>query len=132
MLTLLQRSDKTGTNMEVAILENRQTGRGQFNELDLDAGGYPTGNDGTVWATYDLRQAETIRNALVAQHIGCTLKETILRRNTLYLLKVDDAMELAEAMEFIWRSPSGLCLQPDWHYPMGSENKSFNKWINGN
>ncbi len=106
-------------------------GSGPVSELDLDSNGYPTGNDGTVWATFDLRQAETVRNALGAQHIGCTLKEAGIRRMTLYLLKVQDVMELAEAMEFVWRGPSGLRLQPDWHYSIGSENASFNKWING-
>jgi hypothetical protein len=40
-------------------------------------------------------------------------------------------MELTDAVDFIWREASGLRLQPDWHYPMGSANDSFDKWING-
>jgi hypothetical protein len=99
--------------------------------LSLDKNGYPTGEDGTVWATYDLRQAETIRNALIAQHIDCTLKEGNLRRKILYLLHVGGGKELDDAMNFVWRDSGGLRLQPDWHYSIGSENESFDKWING-
>jgi hypothetical protein len=117
--------------MEVAILNNRQTHRRQENELDLDTRGYPTGKDGTVWATFDLRQAEIIRNALLTQHIGCKLKETSLDGKKLYLLRVADERELEEAMDFIWKDKGGLRLTPDWSYSDGEVNKSFEMWLSG-
>lgn len=106
-------------------------GRGPVNELDLDTNGYPTGNDGTVWATYDLQQAETIRNALVALHITCALKERKLRSAVLYLLHISDGKDLSDAMDFIWREDSGLRLKPDWGYVDGETNKSFERWLSG-
>ena len=47
------------------------------------------------------------------------------------LLCIPEAREVAAAVDFIWREPSGLRLQPDWSYPAGKENESFEKWING-
>ena len=47
------------------------------------------------------------------------------------LFCIPEAREVAAAVDFIWREPSGLRLQPDWWYRAGVENESFNKWING-
>jgi hypothetical protein len=117
--------------MEVAIVENRQRGRSPVDALDLDADGYPTGNDGTVWATFDFRQADIIRNALLTQRITCELKEMKTHDKPLHLLHIADVMELAEAIDFIWRDNGGLRLQPDWSYADGEINKSFEQWLSG-
>ena len=47
------------------------------------------------------------------------------------LFCIPEAREVATAVDFIWREPGGLRLQPDWWYPAGAENESFDKWING-
>lgn len=112
-------------------MENHQTGRGPVAELELDTNGYPTGNDGTVWATFDVRQADIIRNALLTQRISCELKEVKTKTKPLYVLRIADVMELAEAMDFIWRESSGLRLKPDWSYADGEINKSFEQWLGG-
>ncbi|HET6273990.1 MAG TPA: hypothetical protein VFG32_13510 [Bacteroidota bacterium] len=110
---------------------NHQTTRSPENKFELDTTGYPTGKDGTVWATYDLRQAEIIRNALLTQHIGCKLKEIRLAGKALHFLHVAGEKELEEAMGFIWRDASGLRLKPDWSYADGEVNKSFELWLSG-
>jgi len=84
-----------------------------------------------VWATYHLHQAEIIKAALLAQSIACEVREQSLPGARLYLLCIPEAREVAAAVDFIWRDPSGLRLQPDWWYPAGAENESFNKWLNG-
>ena len=100
-------------------------------ELSLDTRGYPTGKDGAVWATFDLRQAEIIRNALLAQRIACELRDVKPDGNTLYLLRVADEKESEEAMDFIWKDKGGLRLTPDWSYSDGEVNKSFEMWLSG-
>ena len=110
---------------------NHQTTRSPENKLELDTTGYPTGKDGTVWATYDLRQAEIIRNALLAQRIACELRDIKPDGNTLYLLHVADKRGLEEAMDFIWKDKGGLRLTPDWNYADGEINKSFELWLSG-
>jgi hypothetical protein len=78
-----------------------------------------------------LRQAETIKAALLAQSMVCEMREQTLSGTRLYLLCIPEAREVAAAVDFIWREPNGLRLQPDWWYPAGAENESFKKWING-
>lgn len=106
-----------GTRLEVTVT---------YEEVD-----YLYGSNGVVWGTYHLRQAETIKAALLAQSISCEVYEQSLPGAHLYLLCITEAREVAAAADFIWRDPSGLRLQPDWWYPAGAENESFNKWING-
>jgi hypothetical protein len=106
-----------GTRLEVTLT---------YEEVD-----YLNGSTGIVWATYHLRQAETIKAALLAQNIACDLREHSLPGARLYLLSIPEAREVAAAVDFIWREPSGLRLRPDWWYPAGAENESFKKWING-
>lgn len=99
--------------------------------LSLDTNGHPSGKDSIVWATYDLRQAEIIRNALLTQRISCGQREMKLDGKMLHLLHVADEGELNEAMDFIWRDSSGLRLKPDWKYPEGTVNKSLEGWLSG-
>ena len=129
--TNMKKRKLKGDFIQTATYRKHRTTRSQESELDLDARGYPTGKDCTVWATYDLRQAEIIRNALLTQHIGCKLKETSLDGKTLHLLRVTGERELEEAMDFIWKDKGGLRLTPDWSYSDGEVNKSFEMWLSG-
>ncbi len=106
-----------GTGIEVTVA---------YEEVD-----YLNGSTGIVWATYHLPQAEIIKAALLAQGIACEMREQALRGARLYLLHLPEASQVATAVDFIWRDASGLRLRPDWWYPAGAVNASFDKWING-
>ena len=112
-------------------MKNRQADRRPENEIDLDATGYPTGRDGLVWATYDARQADIIRNALLAQHITCEIRDISQNEKALYLLHIADERTREDSLNFIWRDKSGLRLKPDWSYADGEINKSFEQWLGG-
>lgn len=90
-----------------------------------------SGAYGIVWATWDQRQAEVIFNALLAQNIVSTIGNIELEDSTLLLTKINNKEDAVEAIDFIWRKKSGLRLKPDWSYPMGEPNRSFEKWLNG-
>jgi hypothetical protein len=109
----------------------KKTPKSEPAKIPLDARGYPTGKDGTVWATFDLRQAEIIRNALLTQRIACELRNSKLDGKALYLLRLAGEGELEEAMQFIWKDKGGLRLLPDWSYREGEVNKSFERWLSG-
>ncbi len=106
-----------GTVVELSI---------QYEERD-----YLNGSESIIWATYDLRQAEIIRDALLTQRISCEIKNESLKTSKLHLLHVSNAEDIQSAIDFVWREKSGMRLKPDWVYPAGTENESFNKWING-
>jgi len=97
-----------------------------LNEHTLLSGEY-----GIVWATWDQRQAEVIFNALLAQNIASSIGNIVLDDSTLLLTKVNNKEDTGEAIDFIWRNDSGLRLKPDWSYPVGEPNRSFEKWLNG-
>lgn len=84
-----------------------------------------------MWATFDFKQADIIRNVLLTQRITCELKEMKTNDRQLHLLRIADVADLAEAMDFIWRESSGLRLKPDWSYADGEINKSFEQWLGG-
>jgi len=90
-----------------------------------------SGKGGIVWATFDFRQAEVIYNALLAQSISSVIGNIGLDEGNLLLIKIDNDKDIGEAMDFIWRKKGGLRLKPDWTYPDGEPNKSFEKWLNG-
>ena len=128
----MKRKDRKGDITKAATDRKHRTIRGrELAKLSLDPRGYPTGKDGTVWATFDLWQAEIVRNTLLAQHIACELGDMKLDGKTLNLLRVADERGLEEAMDFIWRDKGGLRLMPDWSYPKGSPNRSFEQWLSG-
>ena len=104
-----------GTRIEVKVT---------YEEVD-----YLHGSTGVVWATYHLHQAEIIKAALLAQSIACEVREQVLPGAQLYLLCISEARDAPAAVDFIWREKSGMRLKPDWDYPAGEENASFNKWI---
>ncbi|KAF0204512.1 MAG: hypothetical protein FD170_417 [Bacteroidetes bacterium] len=100
-------------------------------EVSLNEKVLLSGNHGIVWATYNMRQAEVISNALLAQNITSAIGRVELEDNVLLLIKIHQISDVAEAMDFIWRKEDGLRLKPDWTYPDGEPNKSFEKWLNG-
>jgi hypothetical protein len=100
-------------------------------DISLDKHTILSGEYGIVWATWDQRQAEVIFNALLAQNIASSIGKIMLDESTLLLIKVIDKEDTGEAIDFIWRKGSGLRLKPDWSYPFGEPNKSFEKWLNG-
>jgi hypothetical protein len=100
-------------------------------DVTLDEKALLSGEYGIVWATWDQRQAEVIYNALLAQNITSSIGKIELDKGCLLLLKIDNKKDTAEAMDFIWRKEGGLKLKPDWSYPDGEPNKSFEKWLNG-
>ncbi len=83
------------------------------------------------WGTYDLRQAEIIQNTLLAQHINCELKKIALQDLDMFLISITNEREIEVAIEFIWKSNSGLRLKPDWSYHEDEPNKSFELWLSG-
>ncbi len=96
-----------------------------FEEMDLI-----NGKNGIVWATYDVRQAEIIRDTLISQNINVNLNTKTIGAYKLHLLIVTNISDIDAALNFVWRDRSGLRLKPDWHYKSGQENESFNRWIN--
>lgn len=130
VIQLENRSKTEGSQITNAALPAIPYGTRLEVTLTYEEADYLNGSNGVVWATYHLRQAETIQAALLAQSISCEVREQSLPGARLYLLCITEAREVAAAVDFIWREPSGMRLQPDWWYPTGAENESFNKWIN--
>jgi hypothetical protein len=97
-----------------------------LNEQSLVSGEY-----GIVWATWDQRQAEVLSNALLARNIATVIGKIELEEGNLLLIKIDNNKDIGEAMDYIWRKEGGLKLKPDWTYPDGEPNRSFEKWLNG-
>jgi len=98
--------------------------------ISVDENVFLSGKDGIVWATYDLRQAEIIQSTLLAQHISSEVKN-FDSSDAIFLLKIINETDANEAIDFIWRNDGGLRLKPDWSYPDGEVNKSFELWLNG-
>ncbi|MBK7631829.1 MAG: hypothetical protein IPJ23_14205 [Ignavibacteriales bacterium] len=99
--------------------------------VSFEENDFLTGKSGIVWATYDLRQAEIIQSALIAQHINCEIKPLILEKGNLLLMRITNEKEIKDAVDFIWKSNDGLRLKPDWAYADGKTNKSFEQWLTG-
>jgi hypothetical protein len=97
----------------------------------LEAPDYLHGIEGAVWATYDRYQAGVVQSALQAQQISCDLREVFLNDKRLFVVHIRDPGQAEAAMDFVWREPDGLMLQPDWCYPAGAANESFLRWIEG-
>lgn len=95
----------------------------------LEAPDYLHGIEGAVWATYDRYQAEVVQSALQSQKISCEVREAFLSGKRLFVVHVRDPAQAEAAMDFVWREPDGLMLQPDWSYPAGAMNESFLKWL---
>jgi hypothetical protein len=98
--------------------------------ISLDENDFLLGKNGIVWATYDLRQADIIQNTLLAQNIYSEIKRIYLEKKEIYLLNIANESDIVDSIDFIWRNNTGLRLKPDWIYPKGETNKSFEKWLN--
>ena len=104
-----------GTKIEISL---------SYNDVD-----FLKGSNGIVWATYSRFQAETIKNALLAQNIFNEIKISNLVDKRLYLIFIQDMDEMEKAIDFVWREEAGLRLKLDWQYSANNENESFNKWL---
>ncbi|MCX8105008.1 MAG: hypothetical protein N3D80_03935 [Ignavibacterium album] len=100
--------------------------------LTIDEDEFLLGKDGIVWATVDLRQAEIIQSSLLVQQINSEIMKTEFPSITLFLIRIPQINEINAASDFIWRSQSGLRLLPDWNYPDGDTNQSFEIWLKDN
>jgi len=89
-----------------------------------------SGIDGFVWATKDFCQAEIITNALKIQHIESEIINAESNNISIFLIKVSQDEDIKEGFDFIQNDKSGLRLKPDWDYPEGERNQSFEQWIN--
>ncbi len=89
------------------------------------------GTGGIVWATYDQRQAEVIKNALFAMQINSDVKQIAFVEKEMFVMKIANNEDVNEAIDFIWRNNSGLRLKPDWRYEEGKTNNSFDQWLSG-
>lgn len=99
--------------------------------ISFDENDFLSGKEGIVWATYDPRQAEVVQNSLLAQNINCEIKKISLDTPDMFLIAVTNERETKVAIDFIWQGNNGLRLKPDWNYPQGETNKSFELWLNG-
>ena len=112
-------------------LPNLPFGSSLYITISFDEDEFISGKDGIVWATYFSRQAEIIRNALLALQINSEIHEIQSSNETMLLIKVTSKKEINDAVDFIWRGSSGLRLKPDWSYAEGETNKSFELWLSG-
>ena len=99
--------------------------------IAFDENDFLSGNDGIIWASYDQRQVDIIKNALLAQNVNTELKVKTLGKLKIFLLQINNHKDLNDAVDFIWKSNKGLRLKPDWSYPQGESNKSFEQWLSG-
>ena len=98
--------------------------------VSIDVNSLISGIDGFVWATKDICQAEIICNALKVQKIDVEIVKVELEKSALYLIKVNRKEDIKKVIDFIQNDAGGLRLKPDWNYPEGERNQSFEQWIN--
>ena len=89
------------------------------------------GHGGFVWATLSVGQAEIIQSTLLAQHINSEIKTISAASKKLFALRIMNESDIEDAVNFIWQSLDGLRLKPDWVYPEGEKNASFEQWLGG-
>lgn len=106
--------------------------------ITFDESDFLSGKNGIVWAAYDLRQVEVIQSALLVQHLNSEIKNigfiqrtSNISKENMFLISITNGSDINEAIDFIWRSGSGLRLKPDWTYPDKESNHSFELWLNG-
>jgi hypothetical protein len=99
--------------------------------ISFDENDFLSGKDGVIWASYDSRQIDIIKNSLFAQNIITNVKLINFGGRKMFLLQVYNQKDVNEAINFIWKSDTGLRLKPDWSYPQGEPNKSFEQWLSG-
>ena len=77
-------------------------------EMTLDENEFLSGKNGTVWATYDSRQAEIIQSTLLAQQINCEINNISFDNEYLFLIIITNKTEVQEAIDFIWKNNAYL------------------------
>jgi len=100
--------------------------------ISYDENDFLSGDKGIVWGSYDPKQIEIIKNALFAQNIITEVVTKFLENRKVLLLIVTNKNDVQDSINFIWKSKSGLCLKPDWTYPDGATNLSFEQWVSEN
>jgi hypothetical protein len=98
--------------------------------VSMDLNKLISGIDGYVWATWDSLQAEIICNALRVQNVDLEIVKIEIENKVMYLIKITKEEDVMNVIDFIHNEKSGLRLKPDWTYPEGEPNESFNQWIN--
>jgi len=63
--------------------------------------------------------------------INSEINEIQSYNQIIHLIEVTNEKGIKEAVDFTWRSSSGLRLKADWAYSEGEINKSFEMWLNG-
>ena len=99
--------------------------------ISFDEEEFLLGTGGIVWATYDNRQAEVIKNALFALQINSDVSQVYFVEKAMFVIRISNKNDVNEAIDFIWRNNSGLRLKPDWSYEDGKRNNSFDQWLSG-
>lgn len=89
-----------------------------------------SGINGFVWVTKESCQAEIITNALQIQNIESEIVNTDSNNTKIYMIKVIREEDIKQAVDFLQNDNSGLRLKPDWNYPAGERNESFEQWLN--
>jgi hypothetical protein len=98
--------------------------------VSMDLNKLISGIDGYVWATWNSQQAEIISNALRVQNVELEIVKIEQEIKVMYLIKITKEEDITNVIDFIHNEKSGLRLKPDWTYPEGEPNESFNQWIN--
>jgi len=98
--------------------------------VSMDLNKLISGIDGYVWATWNHQQAEIICNALRVQNVDLEVVKVEIENKLMYLIKITKEEDVMNVIDFIHNEKSGLRLKPDWTYPEGEPNESFNQWIN--
>ena len=99
--------------------------------ISFDENDFLKGKNGIVWATYNTRQADVIQSTLLAQNINCEIIKIEMDSIDMFLIAVTNERDTKVAIDFIWEGNNGLRLKPDWSYPQGEINRSFEQWVNG-
>jgi hypothetical protein len=67
----------------------------------------------------------------MAQNINCEIIHEVLTDVLIFFIKINSESDIKDAINFIWKTNSGLRLKPDWHYNRGEQNLSFELWLSG-
>ena len=98
--------------------------------VSIDLNDLISGFDGFVWATKNYRQAEIICNAIKVQNVELEIIKAEFENTIFHLIRIVNEKDIKSVIDFIQNDKSGLRLKPDWNYPAGEANHSFDQWIN--
>lgn len=98
--------------------------------VSIDLNDLISGVDGFVWATKNYSQAEIICNAIKVQNVELEIIKAEFENTIFHLIRIVNGKDIESVIDFIQKDKSGLRLKPDWNYPEGNVNLSFDQWIN--